>query len=75
MSEMAADLHRARPHAGAFGFGLFARLNTTVLGTLSVGALSVAAAMYLILRLNRPFDGPMRVSEAPPRYALGRMSD
>ena len=54
---------------------MFARLNTTVLGTLSVGALSVAAAMYLILGLNRPFDGLMRVSEAPLRYALGRMSD
>jgi hypothetical protein len=54
---------------------LLARLNTTVLGTLSVGALSVAAAMYLFLRLNRPFDGLTRVSQAPPRNALGRTSD
>jgi hypothetical protein len=58
-----------------FGFGLFARFNATVLVALAVGALSVAGAMYLILELNRPFDGLMRVSEAPLRYALGQMRD
>ena len=58
-----------------FGFGLFARPNATVLATLSVGALSVAGAVYLILELNRPFDGLMRVSETPLRYALGQMRD
>jgi len=56
-----------------FGYGLFARFNATVLIALSVGALSVAGAMYLILELNRPFDGLMRVSEAPLRYALSQM--
>src|SRR5690242_12364514 len=58
-----------------FGFGLFARFNGTVLVALSVGALSVAGAMYLILELNRPFDGLMRVSEAPLRDALAQMGD
>jgi hypothetical protein len=58
-----------------FGFGLFARFNAAVLIALAVGALSVAGAMYLILELNRPFDGLMRVSEAPLRYALSQMRD
>jgi Protein of unknown function (DUF4239) len=58
-----------------FGFGLFARFNTTVLLALSVGALSVAGAMYLILELNRPIDGLMRVSEVPLRYALSQMRE
>ena len=58
-----------------FGFGLFARINGTVLVALTVGALSVAGAMYLVLELNRPFDGLMRVSEAPLREALSQMGD
>lgn len=58
-----------------FGFGLSARFNPTVLVALSIGALSVAAAMYLILELNHPFDGLMRVSEAPLRAALGQMTE
>ncbi|MDO9713813.1 bestrophin-like domain [Paracraurococcus lichenis] len=58
-----------------FGFGLSARFNPTVLVALSIGALSVAGAMYLILELNHPFDGLMRVSEAPLREALGGMSE
>ncbi|MFC7477727.1 hypothetical protein ACFQS7_25440 [Dankookia sp. GCM10030260] len=56
-----------------FGFGLFARINGTVVVALTVGALSVAGAIYLVLEMNRPFDGLMRVSEAPLREALGQM--
>jgi hypothetical protein len=52
------------------GFGLFARFNATVLAALLVGALSVGGAMFLILELNRPFDGMMRVSDGSIRNAL-----
>ena len=53
-------------------FGLFAPRNATVLATLLVGALSVAGAMFLILELDRPFDGVMRISSEPIQSALDR---
>ena len=46
-------------------FSLFARPNATVIATLMVCALSVAGAVFLILELDRPFDGMIRVSSAP----------
>nr|WP_294514544.1 DUF4239 domain-containing protein [uncultured Rhodopila sp.] len=52
------------------GFGLFARFNATVLVALLVGAVSVAGAVFLILELSRPYEGFMRVSDAPLRDAL-----
>jgi hypothetical protein len=56
------------------GFGLFARLNATVLVALLLGAMSVAGAIFLILEMNRPYNGVMRVSDAPIRSALSVMS-
>ena len=55
------------------GFGLFARPNPTVLSALFVGALSVAGAIYLVLELDNPYAGVMRISDAPLRDALARM--
>jgi hypothetical protein len=55
------------------GFGLFARLNPTVTVAFFVGSLCVAAAIFLILELNTPFSGLMRMSDAPIRYALSRV--
>jgi Protein of unknown function (DUF4239) len=46
-------------------FGLFAPPNGTVIATLCVCALSVAFAIFLILELDRPFDGVMQISSAP----------
>jgi hypothetical protein len=46
------------------GFGLFARLNPTVAAAFFVGSLCVAAAIFLILELNTPFSGLMRMSDA-----------
>jgi hypothetical protein len=54
-------------------FGLFAPRNGTVLGALLVCALSVGAAMFLILELDGPFEGLIRVSGAPMRYALAHL--
>lgn len=55
------------------GFGLFARLNPTVGSAFFVGSVCVAAAIFLILELNTPFSGLMRVSDAPIRYAISRV--
>ena len=53
-----------------FSFGLFAPPNTTVIATLFVCALSVAAAIYMILELDQPFKGLVQISSAPLRDAL-----
>ena len=51
-------------------FGLYAPRNATVFAVLFVAAVSVAAAVFLILELDGPFDGVIRISSAPLRYAL-----
>ena len=56
-----------------FGFGLFARLNTTVVIALMAGALSVATACTLILDMNQPYRGWMQISSVPLREALAHM--
>ncbi len=56
-----------------FGFGLFARLNATVIAALFVGSLSVAGAIFLILEMNQPYGGWMQISSAPLRDALVQM--
>jgi len=57
-----------------FGFGLFTRINATVVAALVVGCLSVAGAIFLILEMNQPYGGWMQVSSAPLRDALAQMS-
>ena len=54
----------------ALSFGLFAPRNGTAVTTLLVTALSVAAALYLVLELDQPFSGLMQLSDAPLRHAL-----
>jgi hypothetical protein len=56
------------------GFGLFARINTTVVAAFLAGALSVSSAIFLILELNQPYGGLMRISDAPLRNALATIS-
>jgi hypothetical protein len=51
------------------GFGLFVRFNATVTVALLIGAVSVAGAIFLILELNEPYQGFMRLSDAPLRHA------
>jgi hypothetical protein len=58
-----------------FGFGLFARFNATVVVALVAGALSVAAAIFLILDMNQPYSGWMQISSAPLRDALKQMGE
>jgi hypothetical protein len=54
-------------------FGLFAPRNATVILVFIVCALSVAASVFLILEMEQPFGGMMKVSSAPLRYALSHI--
>jgi hypothetical protein len=54
-------------------FGLFAPRNATVVSVLCVCALSVAGAIFLILELDRSFEGLLQVSGAPLRAALAQL--
>ena len=54
-------------------FGLFAPRNATVIAALFVCALSVSGAILLILEMNSPFTGLMKVSSAPMRDALAHL--
>jgi hypothetical protein len=51
-------------------FSLFAPPNLTVCATLLVCALAVSSAIFLVLELDRPFDGMIQISSAPLRSAL-----
>lgn len=51
-------------------FGMFAPRNITALTVLFVGACAISAAIFLVLELNRPLDGLIKVSSAPLRNAL-----
>ena len=46
-------------------FGLLAPRNATVLAVLFVCTCSMAAAIFLLLELNHPLDGFIRISQAP----------
>ena len=54
-------------------FGLFAPVNTTVIAMFFVCALSVSGAVFLILELDRSFEGFVQVSSAPLRTALAQL--
>jgi len=56
-------------------FGLFAPRNTTVIVALFVCSLSTAAAILLILEMNSPFTGMMKLSSAPLRDALANLGE
>lgn len=53
--------------------GLFAPRNATVAMVLLACALSISSAMFLILEMDRPFEGMMKISSAPVRYALAHL--
>ena len=51
-------------------FGLFSPRNATVLAVLFVCAVSVAGALFLIVELDQPFAGLIRISSSPLNNAL-----
>jgi hypothetical protein len=54
-------------------FGLMSPQNATVKAALIAGAISVSGAVFLILELNSPFSGILRISNLPLRAALSHM--
>jgi|SRR5688572_14110065 hypothetical protein len=55
-------------------FGLFAPRNGMVFGVLFLCALSVAGAVFLIVEMDGPFDGVLKVSADPLRYTLAHLN-
>jgi hypothetical protein len=51
-------------------FGLFSRINATVVTVLLACALSAAGSIFLIIEMDRPTEGLMKVSDAPLRKAF-----
>lgn len=51
-------------------FGLFAPTNKTVIVTMIIVSLLVSSALFLILELDRPFDGVIQISSASMSNAL-----
>ena len=54
-------------------FGLLAPRNPTVVAALCLCALSVSAAIFLMLQMYSPFRGMIQVSDAPLRSALAHL--
>ena len=54
-------------------FGLYAPRNATAIGVLGIAAISVAAAVFFIVELDGPFDGWIKVSGEPLRFALANL--
>jgi hypothetical protein len=55
-------------------YALFAPLNRTVIGAMMISAISVSIALNIIVDMDRPFVGLIKVSSAPVRQALEQMS-
>jgi Protein of unknown function (DUF4239) len=55
------------------GFGLFAPPNPTVIVTLAICALSVSAAIFIIMEMYTPFCGVLKISSAPIRETLNQI--
>jgi hypothetical protein len=55
-------------------FGLSAPNNVTVISVLFVCALSIASALFLVLEMDSPFQGWLKVSAQPMRYALSHLN-
>jgi hypothetical protein len=51
-------------------FGLFAPRNASVAVALFAAALAVAGSIYLILEMDQPYSGLIKLSSAPLRVAL-----
>jgi hypothetical protein len=57
-----------------WSFGLFAPRNGTVIAVLILAAASVSACVLLILEMQTPFTGILRVSSAPLHYVLDNLA-
>ncbi len=56
-------------------FGLFSPRNPTAIAALTLSGLSAAGAVFLILEMNNPIDGFVRISDVPLRSALNHLGE
>jgi len=56
------------------GFGLLSEWNGTLLAALLVGSAAVGSATFLILELNQPYTGLLRLSDAPLQQAIAQFT-
>ena len=56
-------------------YGLFAPRNGTVIAILLVCALSMAGSIFLILEMDQPFEGILKVSSAPLQFTLSHLGE
>ncbi len=54
-------------------FGLFAPRNATVVATLLLCAVAVSSSIFLILEMNKPMEGLIKISSAPLHFALSQL--
>jgi hypothetical protein len=57
------------------GFGILSPRNMTVHCAFAICALSMAGAIYMIMEMNDPLDGTLRVSTAPLKVGLSLMGE
>src|SRR5262245_26971704 len=57
------------------GFGMLAPRNATTLCVLVVCMLSVSGSLFLVLELDHPFEGTIRVSDAPLRLVFSHLGE
>jgi Protein of unknown function (DUF4239) len=55
------------------GFGLMHAGDLAAVGTMAVGAIAVASAVYLVIDLSQPYSGAFQVSPAPIVQVLEQM--
>jgi hypothetical protein len=56
-----------------FSIGLFAPINLTVIASIALCAVSVAAALFLILELDHPFSGMIQIPSDTLRNAIAQL--
>ena len=57
------------------GFGILSPRNTTIHAAFAICGLSMAGAIYMIMEMNSPLDGTLRVTTAPLKIALTVMGN
>ncbi len=55
-------------------FGLYAPRNGTVVTVLAFAAVALSAAVFLILEMDGPYDGVIKVSSGPFEYAIANLN-
>lgn len=56
-------------------FGLNAPRHATVVTAFLVSSIAIGCSVFLILALDRPFEGPLRISSEPMRNVLAHMME